>query len=94
MRATGTGYECNALLQRMERRSWTANRKMLNDVLRKEWGFNGVIISDYGAITDLHSIHEIAKDNQQAAAEAFNATVDIEAPNIVAINFTKTNKVW
>jgi beta-glucosidase len=66
---------------------WHANSKMLNNVLRNEWGFKGVIVSDYGGITDLHDIHMVAKDNKEAAIRAFNATVDIETPDSKAYKF-------
>lgn len=55
----------------------TANRRILNDLLRKEWGFDGVIITDYAAIQELEA-HGIAADDREAARLAMNATVDID----------------
>jgi len=34
-----------------------ANGKLLNDILRKEWGFNGYVISDEGAIENIMTAH-------------------------------------
>lgn len=55
-----------------------ANRWLLTDVLRKEWGFKGVVNSDYNATAELKDFHFIAADNEEAALKALNAGVDIE----------------
>lgn len=53
------------------------NQYLLKDVLRDELGFEGVIISDYGAVEEI-KIHGCAKDNAAAAKMALDATLDIE----------------
>src|SRR5579872_5782612 len=63
-----------------------ANRWLLRDVLRKEWGFQGFIVSDYYAITELNYRpevrgHAVAKDRKEAAALAVAAGVNIELPD-------------
>jgi beta-glucosidase len=63
------------------------NKWLLTDLLRKEWGFKGVVVSDYNAIADLVSLHKVAKDADDAGMQAFNAGVDIETPN--AFGFSK-----
>lgn len=55
----------------------TANRKLLRDLLRKEWGFDGVVISDWGAVKELLN-HGVAADEREAALKALTAGVDIE----------------
>ena len=55
----------------------TGNRWLLDDVLRREWGFDGVIISDHAAISELRG-HGVAADEQEAAERAMDATVDID----------------
>lgn len=55
----------------------TGNKWLLNDVLREEWGFDGVVISDWGAVKELIP-HGVAADEEEAAYKAMNATMDIE----------------
>ena len=55
----------------------TGNRWLLDGILRKEWGFDGPIVSDFAAIRELKT-HGFAENDQQAAALALNATVDID----------------
>lgn len=62
-----------------------ANRWLLQDVLRGEWGFRGTIVSDYYAIRELHERpelygHHVARDGKEAAALALRAGVCIELP--------------
>ena len=63
-----------------------ANQWLLQDVLRGEWGFRGVIVSDYFAITELHEREEatsfrVAKDKDEAALLACEAGINIETPD-------------
>jgi beta-glucosidase len=55
----------------------TANSYLLDTVLRKQWGFNGFVVSDYTAIMELLH-HGIALDAATAAEKAFNAGVDVD----------------
>jgi len=57
------------------------NRWMLNDVLRQEWGFDGVIVSDWFAIYQMITQHKVAADTADAARQALNATVDVDLPD-------------
>ncbi len=57
-----------------------ANRELLGDVLRGEWGFAGTVVSDYFAVDDLHSYHHFAEDKRRAAALALTAGTDVELP--------------
>lgn len=54
---------------------------LLQDVLRGEFGFKGLIVSDYGGIGLLYSAHHIAGSLQQAGALALRAGVQLELPN-------------
>ena len=55
----------------------TANKWLLADVLRTEWGFDGVIITDYAAIQELIA-HGVAVNEAEASQLAIQATVDID----------------
>ncbi|MBT2731021.1 glycoside hydrolase family 3 N-terminal domain-containing protein [Carnobacterium sp. ISL-102] len=55
----------------------TGNSWLMNEVLRKEMGFDGVLISDWGAIGELIA-HGVAENLKEAGTLAFEAGVDIE----------------
>jgi beta-glucosidase-like glycosyl hydrolase len=57
-----------------------ASRFLLTEVLRDLWGFDGLVVADYAGINLLHTHHAVAKDKAEAAAQAFNAGLDIELP--------------
>ncbi|MFI7604435.1 glycoside hydrolase family 3 N-terminal domain-containing protein [Micromonospora sp. NPDC049366] len=57
-----------------------ANAELLSDILRRQWGFTGSVVSDYFAVDDLHSYHHLAADKQQAAVLGLAAGVDVELP--------------
>jgi beta-glucosidase len=57
------------------------NTWLLQDVLRDEWGFGGVVVADYYAIDQLVGLHHVADNLEQAAVRAFNAGIDIDLPN-------------
>lgn len=63
----------------------TANRWLLDDVLRKEWGFQGTVISDHSAVKELIP-HGVAKDEKEAAKLAFTAGCDIDMMTSIYAN--------
>jgi beta-glucosidase len=54
-----------------------ANNFLLDDVLRKKWGFTGYVVSDCGAITDIYNNHKFAQDEAKASALSVKAGCDI-----------------
>lgn len=54
---------------------------LLNDVLRREWGFDGIVASDYGGVNELATLHHVARDLEEAARMAIAAGVDCELPD-------------
>ena len=57
-----------------------ANRWLLKKLLRKEWGFRGMIVSDYYGVDQLYNKHFVCADGVDAAITAFNAGVQYEFP--------------
>ena len=58
-----------------------ANTWLLGNVLRGEWGYDGALLSDYYAISDLQDIHHIAASKEDAARRALAAGVDSDLPS-------------
>jgi beta-glucosidase len=58
----------------------TANRWLLTDLLRGDWGFEGTVVSDYFAVRQLESYHHVAASGQEAAALALTSGIDVELP--------------
>lgn len=61
-----------------------ANRWLLTEVLRGEWGFDGAVVSDYAAIPELDYFHHVAANVGEAARMALAAGVDCDLPDGVA----------
>lgn len=55
----------------------TANKWMMTDVLRKQWGFNGFVVTDYASIAEILQ-HGTAKDIQEASEQALKAGTDMD----------------
>ena len=56
----------------------TANRWLLEELLRHSWGFQGVVFADLNAVNALYATHHVAADPVEAAALALKAGVDID----------------
>ena len=57
-----------------------ANRWLLTELLRGEWGFDGIVVSDYFAVRQLDDYHHVAESGPQAAALALTTGIDVELP--------------
>lgn len=54
--------------------------RYLTGVLRKQWGFDGIIVADYEGINLLHTDHKVAQNLDEAAALCLKSGLDIELP--------------
>jgi beta-glucosidase len=57
-----------------------SNKHLLQDILRQEWGFQGLITSDYFGPTELRTVHHIVATEDEAGRLAFESGVDVELP--------------
>ncbi len=58
----------------------TASKKLFEQILRGEWGFDGYVFSDYGSIEMLETFHRVAESPGDAGRLALECGVDMEAP--------------
>lgn len=65
------------------------NQWLLTDLLRGEWGFKGVVVSDYNDIKRLEEFHHIATTPREAAKLGLMAGMDIDLPSSSAFQYLK-----
>ena len=66
----------------------TVNQWLIQEVIRKELGFKGIIISDYGAIEETIA-HGYSANEKEAAKNAINAGIDIDMMSGIYANYLK-----
>jgi len=62
----------------------SSSRRLMTEILRNEWGFDGLVVSDYMAIDQLRACHRLARDKAHAARLALEAGMDLELPSVDA----------
>jgi beta-glucosidase len=60
----------------------SSNPWLLTDILRKEWGFRGFVVSDYDSVGGIVSLHRAAASKKEGAARALGAGLDVELPRV------------
>ena len=66
----------------------SGNGYILKDVLRKEWGFDGFVVSDWASVGEMIA-HGFCADGKEAALKAVNAGVDMEMVSYHYVNHLK-----
>ncbi|MBD1393373.1 glycoside hydrolase family 3 protein [Mucilaginibacter glaciei] len=61
----------------------SVNKSLVADVLRKEWGFKGHVVTDCGALDDVFSTHKTIPTAVQAAAAAIKAGIDLDCSSVL-----------
>ena len=74
----GKAYSVMCAYNRYEGEACCGSKKLLVDILRNEWGFNGYVVSDCGAIGDIYKHHKIVETPEEAAALAVKSGCDLE----------------
>ncbi|MFC3333661.1 xylan 1,4-beta-xylosidase [Flavobacterium palustre] len=64
--------------QRLDDEPCCSNTKLLQRILRDDWGFKYLVVSDCGAVTDFYTTHKVSSDAVHAASKAVLAGTDVE----------------
>ena len=64
--------------QRYDNEPCCSSTRLLQDILRNEWGFKYLVVSDCGAVSDIHESHKVASDAVHSSARATLAGTDVE----------------
>ena len=64
--------------QRLDDEPCCGNSRLLQQILRDDWGFKYLVVSDCGAVTDFFSSHKVSSDAVHAASKAVLAGTDVE----------------
>ncbi len=64
--------------QRLDDEPCCGNARLLQQILRDEWGFKYLVVSDCGAVSDFHTSHKSSSDATHASAKAVTAGTDVE----------------
>lgn len=73
----GNAQSVMSAYNRFRGESCTGSEYMLTDILRNDWGFDGYVVSDCGAVYDIFAFHKLAKSEAEAAAIAVKSGCDL-----------------
>jgi beta-glucosidase len=74
----GKAYSVMCAYNRLNGEACCGSNHLLVDILRKEWGFDGCVVSDCGAIDDIYKDHKIVQTAAEASALAVKSGCDLE----------------
>ena len=78
----GKAYSLMCAYNRYKGEACCGSNMLLNGILRTEWGFDGYVVSDCGAITDIYRGHKVVETPAEAAALAVRSGTDLECSNV------------
>ncbi|MGK9477762.1 glycoside hydrolase family 3 C-terminal domain-containing protein [Melioribacter sp. OK-6-Me] len=77
----GKAYSVMCAYNRLRGKACCGNDTLLIDILRKKWGFKGIVVSDCWAVYDIFNSHKIVDSPEKAAALSVVAGTDLECGN-------------
>lgn len=78
----GRAYSVMSAYQRFRGEPCSSNTLLLQDILRNEWGFEGFVVSDCGAIYDIFAHHKVVATGEEAAARAVKAGCELNCGQV------------
>jgi len=78
----GGAYSVMCAYNRVDGEACCGSSRLLTNILRNEWGFNGYIVSDCGAIGDIFERHKVVRTPEEAAALAVKSGCDLECGDV------------
>lgn len=78
----GRAYSVMCAYNRYNGETCCGSSSLLNGILRTEWGFDGYIVSDCGAIRDIYEGHKVVSSPEEASALAVRSGTDLECSNV------------
>jgi beta-glucosidase len=78
----GKAYSVMCAYNRYAGEACCGSSRLLTDILRNDWGFDGYVVSDCGAIRDIYEHHRVVATSEEAAALAVRSGCDLECGNV------------
>jgi beta-glucosidase len=78
----GKAYSVMCAYNRFNEQTCCGSDMLLTGILRTEWGFDGYVVSDCGAISDIYNGHKVVSTPAEAAALAVRSGTDLECSNV------------
>jgi len=78
----GKAYSVMCAYNRYNGETCCGSNSLLNGILRLEWGFDGYVVSDCGAIADIYRGHKVVATAAEAAALGVRSGTDLECSNV------------
>lgn len=80
----GKAYSVMCAYNRLNGQACCGSNGLLNQLLRNDWNFDGYIVSDCEAITDIYAYHKLVATPEEAAALAVKSGTDLECGKVYA----------